>query len=89
MTVADKRDPNLRRLNRWTVLNQNQEDEISRPESATLSYAVKAQAPDGKITWARRSKRLAPYGDDICEGLDVDLAFPESAAEGELAAATV
>ncbi len=23
-------------------------------------YAVKAQEPDGKFTWARRSKRLAP-----------------------------
>jgi hypothetical protein len=54
-----------------------------------LSYAVKAQEPDGKITRARRSKRLAPYGDDLCEGLDVDLAFPESAAEGERAAAAV
>jgi hypothetical protein len=52
-------------------------------------YAVKAQEPDGKITWARRSKRRAPYGDDLCEGLDVDLAFPESVAEGEQAAAAV
>ena len=42
-----------------------QNGRIYRKGSAwILSYAVKAQEPDGKITWARRSKRLAPYGDD-------------------------
>ena len=47
-----------------------QNGRIYRKGSAwILSYAVKAQEPDGKITWARRSKRLAPYGDDLCEGL--------------------
>ena len=54
-----------------------------------LSYVVKAQEPDGKITRARRSKRLAPYGDGLCEGPDVDLAFPEPVVEGERAAAAV
>jgi len=42
-----------------------QNGRIYRKGSAwILSYAVKAQEPDGKITWARRSKRLAPYGDE-------------------------
>jgi hypothetical protein len=42
-----------------------QNGRIYRKGSAwILSYAVKAQEPDGTITWARRSKRLAPYGDE-------------------------
>jgi hypothetical protein len=39
-----------------------QNGRIYRKGSAwILSYAVKAQEPDGKITWARRSKRPATY----------------------------
>ena len=34
-----------------------------------FGIATCAQEPDGKITWAQRSKRLTPYGDDLCEGL--------------------
>jgi hypothetical protein len=46
-----------------------QNGRIYRKGSAwILSYAVKAQEPDGKITWAGRSKRLAPYGDDYTSG---------------------
>jgi hypothetical protein len=45
--------------------NDMQNGRIYRKGNAwILSYAVKEQEPDGKITWARRSKRLAPYGDD-------------------------
>jgi integrase len=41
-----------------------QHGRIFRKGSAwILSYAVKAQNPDGAVSWARRSKRLAPYGD--------------------------
>src|SRR5437667_12816982 len=28
-----------------------------------LSYGVKVHKPDGTIAWAKRSKKLAPYGD--------------------------
>ena len=42
-----------------------QNGRIYRKGSAwILSYAVKAQEPNGTITWARRSKRLAPYRDE-------------------------
>ena len=30
-----------------------------------LSYAVKALKPDGSVTWAWRSKKLAPFGDEF------------------------
>jgi hypothetical protein len=43
-------------------------DHAERKDLSQGSYAVKAQGPDGKVTWARRSKRLAPYGDNLCEG---------------------
>jgi integrase len=42
-----------------------QHGRIYRKGSAwILSYAVKAQKPDGGISWARRSKRLAAYSDE-------------------------
>jgi len=34
-----------------------------RKKRAFLAQYAK-QEPNGKITWARRSKRLAPYGDE-------------------------
>jgi len=30
-----------------------------------LSYGVKVHEPDGGLSWARRSKKLAAYGDDF------------------------
>jgi integrase len=33
-------------------------------QSWILSYAVKAQQPNGKVAWAWRSKKLAPFGGD-------------------------
>jgi integrase len=34
-------------------------------KSWILSYAVKAQRPDGTVAWAWRSKKLAPYGGEF------------------------
>ena len=50
---------------RATLHTEESAEYAFRPTTAQLFIQeAKAQEPDGKITWARRSKRLAPYGDE-------------------------